>query len=72
MPKTAKRPAKSTTKSASPLRGKLVRVMTPEERSADIKEFGKEVRKSKASAIAFLQRAGILDETGELAEPYRS
>lgn len=72
MPNAAKRAGKAVAKPASPLRGKLVHVMTPEERSADIKEFGKEIRKSKASARAFLQRAGILDETGELAEPYRS
>lgn len=71
MPNTAKRDTKAVEKSVSPLRGKLVHVMTPEERSEDIKEFGKEIRKSKASARAFLQRAGILDEAGELAEPYR-
>lgn len=72
MPNVAKRPAKSAVKPASPLRGKLVRVMTPEERVADMKDFGKEIRKSKETAKDFLQRAGILDETGELAEPYRS
>jgi len=49
-----------------------VRIMTAEERSADMKAFGKEIRKSKASAIEFLQSAGILDAKGELAEPYRS
>lgn len=26
---------------------------------------------SKSEAIAFLKRAGIMDEKGELAEPYR-
>ena len=57
---------------ASASRGRFVRVMTAEERSADMKEFGKEIRKSKASAIEFLQSAGILDAKGELAEPYRS
>ncbi|MCK2086944.1 hypothetical protein MXC99_01910 [Thauera aromatica] len=71
MPTTDNHPDKAA-KTSSPLRGKLVRIMTPEERSADMKEFGKEIRKSKASAVAFLQRAGILDETGELAEPYRA
>jgi hypothetical protein len=49
-----------------------VRIMTADERSADIKKFGKEIRQSKESAIAFLQSAGILDDNGELAEPYRS
>lgn len=52
--------------------GRVVRVMSAEERSADMKEFGKEIRKDKASAVAFLQRAGILDATGSLAEPYRA
>lgn len=53
-------------------RGHVVRVMSADERSADMKEFGKEIRKDKHSAIAFLQRAGILDATGALAEPYRA
>ncbi len=53
-------------------RGHIVRVMSAEERSADMKEFGKEIRRDKASAVAFLQRAGILDATGSLAEPYRA
>lgn len=57
---------------ASPVRGYTVRVMTVEERVADIKDFGREVRKSKESAVAFLQSAGILDITGELSEPYRT
>jgi hypothetical protein len=68
MTKAAKKPSK-----AAPVeRGRWVRIMTADERSADIKEFGKEIRKSKESAIAFLQSAGILDDKGELAEPYRS
>ena len=60
------------TKAASASRGRLVRIMTADERSADMKAFGKEIRKSKASAIEFLQSAGILDAKGQLAEPYRS
>lgn len=52
-------------------RGHLVRVMTAEERAEDIKAFGREVRQSKASAIAFLKSAGILDNKGDLAEPFR-
>jgi len=63
--------AKPAAKKATALRGKLVRVMTPEERSADMKAFGKEIRRTKASAIAFLKEAGFLDENGQLAEPYR-
>ncbi|MDI1246471.1 MAG: hypothetical protein PSV24_13845 [Rhodoferax sp.] len=46
--------------------------MTAQERVADIKDFGREIRKSKESAVAFLQSAGILDQTGELAEPFRA
>lgn len=53
-------------------RGLVVRMMSAEERSADMKEFGTEIRKDKASAVAFLQRAGILDASGSLAEPYRA
>lgn len=52
--------------------GKTLRVLTPEERKADIKAFGKEIRKTKDSAREFLQRAGILDARGELAAPYRT
>jgi hypothetical protein len=63
---------KKSAKAPSALPGRLVRIMTAEERSADIKKFGKEIRKSKAAAIEFLQSAGILDDKGELAEPYRS
>ena len=67
--KTVETPA---AKKATALRGKLVRVMTPEERSADMEAFGKEIRRTKASAIAFLKEAGFLDDNGQLAEPYRS
>ncbi len=59
-------------KTRSPLRGTLVRIMTPEERIADIEEFGKEIRKSKASALAFMKKAGFIDDDGNLAEPYRN
>lgn len=65
---------KNTTKTAArktPLRGTVIRVMTPEERVADMQAFGRKIRKSKASAVAFLQRAGFIDETGQLTEPYR-
>lgn len=62
----------SANASASTLRGRLVRVMTNEELIADIKAHGREIRKSKESAIEFLQSAGILDHTGDLAQPYRN
>ena len=59
-------------KPADPPRGRWVLVMTPEERAADMEAFGREIRKSKATAIAFLQSANILDENGELIAPLRS
>jgi hypothetical protein len=62
----------SVAASASPLRGRVVRVMTNDQLIADIKAHGREIRKTKESAIAFLQRAGIVDNKGELAEPYRA
>lgn len=79
MPAIAKTTAKPAGKqlsaaavAGSSLRGRLVRVRTNEELIADMKAYGREVRKTKESAIAFLQSAGILDKTGELAEPYRA
>lgn len=80
MPTTTVRTTlKTTTKSmhaaavaGSSLRGHMVRVRTNEELIADMKAYGREVRKTKESAVAFLQSAGILDSTGELAEPYRA
>ena len=79
MPVTAKNTAKPAEKqlraaavAGSSLRGRLVRVRTNEELIADMKAYGREVRKTKESAIAFLQSAGILDNAGELAEPYRA
>lgn len=70
MPNKAKEIAKTVHKLAAP--GHVVRVMTAEERVADIKAFGEDVRRTKQSAIEFLQRAGIVDETGSLAKPYRT
>lgn len=58
--------------SASPLRGHLVRVRTNAELLADMRAQGREIRKTKESALAFLQSAGIVDANGELAEPYRA
>lgn len=51
--------------------GGTQRLLTPDQRRADIKAFGREIRRSKESATDFLRRAGILDESGQLAEPYR-
>ena len=66
--------SKSSTVAATvkPSRGLVVRVMSAEERSADMKEFGTEIRKDKASAVAFLQRAGSLDASGSRVDPYRA
>ena len=58
-------------KVGTPPRGKSVVVMTPDERIADMQAFGREIRESKKTALAFLMRAGILDKKGELAKPYR-
>lgn len=69
---TSKQMKSQSVAKGSMLRGRLVRVMTPEERLADIKDFGREIRKSKASALAFLKEAGFIDESGEIAEPYRA
>lgn len=63
---------RAATVAVSPSRGRMVRVMTTDELIADMKAHGREIRKSKESAIAFLQRAGIVDAKGELAEPYRA
>ncbi len=54
------------------LLGRTVRVLTPDERIADMEAFGREIRQSKSSASAFLIRAGILDKTGQLTKPYRT
>lgn len=64
--------AKKAPKKKAVVVGKTLRILTPEERKADIKAFGKEIRKSKDSAREFLQRAGILDAKGGLAAPYRT
>lgn len=72
MPIVATKQTKTKAVEGSALRGRMVRVMTQEERIADIKDFGKEIRKSKATALAFLKEVGILDETGEIAEHYRA
>lgn len=37
----------------------------------DMKQFGKEVSKTKESALAFLKKMGLLDEEGKLKEPYK-
>jgi len=44
---------------------------TPEQMAKDIKVFGKQMQSDPQKARAFLQRAGILTETGKLAKSYR-
>ena len=51
--------------------GKVVRILTPDQRRADIKAFGREIRGSKQSAAEFLRQAGLIDESGQLTEPCR-
>ncbi len=64
---------KKTTVTVKKLKsGSIVTIMTPEQQIADLKQYGKEIRKSKASAIDFLKRAGFIDDKGNLAEPYRA
>ena len=47
-----------------------VRVMTLKERIVDMRTHSREVCKTQVLAVAFLQRAGILNTVGDLAEPY--
>jgi len=68
--KITKKATSKATKKASP-RGKTVRVLTTQERIADMREFGQEHGRSKAAALSFLQRAGIVTPTGKLAKPFR-
>ena len=63
-PKVAKAPGR--------VRGKTIRVMTLNERLEDMRAYGQEVRKTQKSALDFLKRAGIVDASGRLAEPFRN
>ena len=68
--KSAKMPkSKATTK--KPGSGRAVRVMSTNERVADMRAFGQEQGRSKASALSFLKDAGIITPTGKLAKPFR-
>jgi hypothetical protein len=69
-PKFSRKSAVTTPK--APSRGTFVRVMTSAERIADMQEHGQKESRTKASALAFLQRAGIVDASGDLAEPFRT
>jgi hypothetical protein len=51
--------------------GSAARIMTTPERIADMRAFGREHGKTKASALSFLQAAGIITPTGKLAKPFR-
>jgi hypothetical protein len=53
-------------------RGKMVRLMTLDERLEDMRAYGREVRETKQSALDFLRRAGIIDVSGQVAEPFRN
>jgi hypothetical protein len=71
MTKAAKKPASKATKQSSQL-GRTVRVMTAKERVADMRAFGREQGSSQASALSFLQSAGIITPAGKLAKPFRA
>ena len=68
--KAPKKAASKATKKTSQL-GRSVRVMTTQERIADMRAFGQEQGSSKAAALSFLQRAGIVTQTGKLTKPFR-
>jgi hypothetical protein len=57
-------------KVTAPSRGKSLATMSPDERIADMQAFGREIRKSKQTARAFLIRAGVLNKKGRLTKPY--
>jgi len=59
----------TTTVAVAAVPGTLVRVLTPDQRRADIKAFGREIRDSKESARDFLRRAGLIDASGPPNEP---
>ncbi len=52
--------------------GKTVRVLTQSELIAAMAAHNREVCRTKESAVAFLQRAGIVGDDGQLAQMYRS
>lgn len=64
-------PSATRKETTTALSGRTERLLTPDQRSADIKAFGREIRDSKQSAADFLRRAGLIDESGQLTEPYR-
>lgn len=70
MTKAAKKSVSAATKQSSQV-GNVVRILTTQERVDDMRAFGQEQGRSKASALSFLERAGIVTSTGELAEPFR-
>lgn len=61
---------KRQTRRTAPAPAQSVRVMTLDERIADMRAHSREVCRTQATAVAFLQRAGILNTAGDLAEPY--
>lgn len=69
--KAAKKTATKARQKPTPA-GKTVRIMTTKERVEDMRAFGLEQGRSKASALSFLKGAGIITPTGKLAKPFRS
>ncbi|MBV6303248.1 hypothetical protein KVP10_00030 [Candidimonas humi] len=56
----------------TPQQRTAVRILTIQERIDDMRAFGREQSSSKAAALSFLQRAGIVTPTGKLAKPFRA
>jgi hypothetical protein len=50
---------------------KALRVVSEKEFKSALDDFNKEALQSKETAVAALQRHGLLDENGKLAKRYR-
>lgn len=58
--------------SAADARYPVIRIMTLDERLEDMRAFGREICKTPQTALDFLKSVGIVDASGQLAEPFRS
>ena len=65
------RARRSVVRTNAPI-GHIGDVMTTKEHVDSIKRFGKVIRESEVTAVAFLKSAGILNRSGNLAKPYRN
>ena len=71
MTDSASKKINSRAAKTAPPSGRAVPVRTNSELLADMQTHGREIRKTKESALAFLKSAGIANAKGELAKPYR-